>query len=52
MRKVKLLLASSVLAVGIIPAAAPPAHACMGTVCDVINIVCSKTITKGEPCVK
>jgi hypothetical protein len=52
MRKVRILVAAAVLSVATAGLAAPPAHACMGELCDAINFVCEKTITKGHACVK
>lgn len=49
MRKLRILAAAAVMAVPVLAAA--PAHACMGEVCEAINVVCSK-VTKGHPCVK
>ncbi len=51
MTKLRLLVVGAMLCV---PTAlfAAPAQACMGEVCDAINYVCAKTITKGQACVK
>jgi hypothetical protein len=51
MRKVKMLLVATVMAVPTVGVFAPPASACMGEVCEAINLVCMK-VTKGTPCVK
>lgn len=48
MRKVRILVAAAMMAVPVL--AAPPAHACMGEVCDAINFVCAKAF-KGAQCV-
>ena len=50
-RKVKMLLVATVMAVPTVGMFAPPASACMGEVCEAINFVCMK-VTKGDPCVK
>jgi hypothetical protein len=52
MRKIKLLLVATVMAVPTLGAFAPPAQACMGEVCESINYLCYKVITKGRDCVK
>ena len=51
MRKLKMLLVATVMAVPTVGMFAPPASACMGEVCEAINTVCIK-VTKGHPCVK
>lgn len=48
MGKLRILVAAAVMAVPVL--AASPAQACMGEVCDVINIVCAKAF-KGAQCV-
>ena len=50
-RKVKMLLVATVMAVPTVGVFAPPASACMGEVCEAINFVCMK-VTKNQPCVK
>jgi hypothetical protein len=50
-RKVKMFLVATVMAVPTVGVFAPPASACMGEVCEAINFVCMK-VTKGDPCVK
>lgn len=52
MRKMRILLAAAALSVATAGLTATPAHACLGEVCDAINYVCAKTITKGHACVK
>ena len=51
MRKVKMLLVATVMAIPTVGMFASPASACIGPVCDAINLVCMK-VTKGDPCVK
>lgn len=51
MRKLRILVVAVVMAVPVAGAAATPAHACMGEICEAINLVCEK-VTKGHPCVK
>ena len=51
MRKVKLLMVATLMAIPTVGMFAPPASACMGEVCEAINFVCMK-VTKGDPCVK
>lgn len=46
MRRVKLLLAASLLASSGLWVNAPAANACMGPVCDAINVVCNATVKK------
>ena len=52
MRKIKMTLVATLLAIPTVGLFAPPASACMGEVCEAINEVCYRTITKGRPCVK
>jgi hypothetical protein len=48
--KLRILLVGSLFGVSSVAFAAP-AHACMGPVCDAINVVCG-VVMKGNPCVK
>ena len=48
--KVRLLVVGALLGVSG-SVFATPAHACIGPVCEAINVVCEK-VTKGAPCVK
>ncbi|MDQ3957137.1 MAG: hypothetical protein M3273_02325 [Actinomycetota bacterium] len=50
MRKLRVLLVGAMLGISM-GAVAAPAHACMSEVCDAVNHVCSRTITKGYDCV-
>lgn len=51
MRKLRIVVAAVVMSVPLTATAATPAHACMGEICEAINLVCEK-VTKGQPCVK
>lgn len=48
--KLRILLVGSLLGVSSVAFAAP-AQACIGPICDAINVVCG-VVTKGNPCVK
>ena len=50
MRKLRILAVAVVMSVPMAGLTATPAQACMGEVCDVINIVCAK-VFKGTQCV-
>jgi hypothetical protein len=52
MRKLKLTFVATLLAIPTVGMFAPPAQACMGEVCDAINEVCYRVLTKGRYCVK
>jgi hypothetical protein len=51
-RKIKMTLVATLLALPTVGLFAPPASACMGEVCEAINVLCYKVITKGRDCVK
>jgi hypothetical protein len=50
MRRVKLLVVATLLAIPTTAISAGPAHACYGEICDAVNLVCAAV--KKDPCVK
>ncbi len=52
MRRAGALVAAITFVLTMLGGVTSPANACMGELCDAVNFVCSKTITKGHDCVK
>lgn len=50
MRKVRILVVAALMSLPVAGLTTTPAHACMGEVCDAINLVCAKAF-KGAHCV-